>query len=251
MVVAMPTSMLDSKITARALVVAASLTTSVAANAEAKTLYFSGQWWEVKDSAGGKVGPGPNRFSENNAWVDAEGRLHLRIQKDKDGVYSSAEVILPQSLGHGTYRFRIGSPVFDLDPVAVLGLFTWSNLPAEHHREIDMEITRWGRAKGPCLHYAVQPYTAPGHEAAFFAEDTVARSIHALTWRPGGVDFDSLARFDDGATEAIAAWTYAGADVPSPGDANPRINLWLYDGRKPSGGGTIEVIVDGFEFVPL
>jgi hypothetical protein len=243
--------MLDSKKTARALLVAACLTSCAATDARAKTLFFSGQWWEVKDSAGGKMGPGPNRFSENNAWVDAAGRLHLRIQKDKDGVYSCAEVIGPQALGHGTYRFQIGSPVFDLDPVAVLGLFTWSNLPAENHREIDIEVTRWGRAKGPSLHYAVQPYTAPGHEAAFFAEDVAARSVHALTWRSGGVDFESLALFDDGATDPIAAWTYAGADVPSPGDAAARINLWLYDGRRPAGGGTVEVVVEGFEFVPL
>jgi len=243
--------MLDPTKTAKALVVAASLTASVAADAEAKTLFFSGQWWIVKESAGEKVGPGPNRFSKDNAWVDADGRLHLRIQKDEDGVFSCAEVILPQSLGNGTYRFRIGSPVFDLDPAAVLGMFTWSDLPDAYHREIDMEVARWGRAKGPNLHYAVQPYDALGHKAEFFAGDISARSIHELTWRPGRIDFGSLALFDDGWTEEIAGWTYAAAGVPSPEDATPRINLWLYDGRKPAGGQAVEVVVEGFEFVPL
>ena len=49
----------------------------------------------------------------------------------------------------------------------------------------------------------------------------------------------------------IAQWTFAepGA-VPQAGGENARMNLWLYRGRGPSDGRNVEVIVNGFEFVP-
>lgn len=50
----------------------------------------------------------------------------------------AAEVILSESLGYGTYSFTVSSPIGDLDPNVVLGLFTWSDDPAYHHREIDV-----------------------------------------------------------------------------------------------------------------
>ena len=45
--------------------------------AQAKTLNFSGYAWEVRNQI--QSGPGTNDWDENNAWVDAQGRLHLKI----------------------------------------------------------------------------------------------------------------------------------------------------------------------------
>src|SRR5437870_9597705 len=53
------------------------------------------------------------------------------------------------SFGFGTYRFRLDSPVDDIDPNAVVGLFTWSDRPDFNHREIDIEISRWGEPGNP------------------------------------------------------------------------------------------------------
>ena len=43
---------------------------------------FAGYQWKYKNAAT-PVGPGPNRFSGTNdfAWVDALGKLHLKIAK--------------------------------------------------------------------------------------------------------------------------------------------------------------------------
>src|SRR5262245_21295616 len=70
-----------------------------------RTISFSGKTWLVKSSTG-KVGPGPNYFSDStdNVWVDAGGRLHLKITKAK-GKWSSAEIVSADSFGYGTYRF--------------------------------------------------------------------------------------------------------------------------------------------------
>ena len=70
--------------------------------AQAKTLNFSGYAWEVRNQI--QSGPGPNDWDENNAWVDAQGRLHLKIAQ-RGGKWSSSEVYLPQRLGFGRYQF--------------------------------------------------------------------------------------------------------------------------------------------------
>jgi hypothetical protein len=45
--------------------------TSVADNAVTNTIQFSGYTWNVKNGA--HLGPGPNYWSRNNVWVDANG----------------------------------------------------------------------------------------------------------------------------------------------------------------------------------
>src|SRR5512135_1367048 len=124
-----------------------------------RTISFSGTSWSVKTSSG-RVGPGPNYFSDStsNVWVDAQGRLHLKILKVKNR-WTCAEVVSQASFGYGTYRFTLDSPVDALDPSAVLGLFTWNDDPAYNHREIDIEMSRWGAAANQNAQYVVQPYT--------------------------------------------------------------------------------------------
>ena len=47
---------------------------------ENRSITFSGLNWLVKGSRG-RIGPGHNHFSDSfdNVWVDAQGRLHLRV----------------------------------------------------------------------------------------------------------------------------------------------------------------------------
>ena len=54
---------------------------------------FSGYDWWVKTSSG-LVGPGPNYFSDstNNVWLDAQGRLHLRIT-NRSNQWQCAELV--------------------------------------------------------------------------------------------------------------------------------------------------------------
>jgi hypothetical protein len=76
-------------------------------------------------------------------FVDNEGHLHLRIDH-RDDRWSCAEVISTRSFGYGTYRFDLDSHIDCLDPQVVLGLFTWNDDPSYNHREIDIEVARWG-----------------------------------------------------------------------------------------------------------
>lgn len=205
---------------------------------------FAGYTWNVKSSHG-KVGPGPNYFSNSasNVWVDSAG-LHLKITQSK-GRWYSAEVVLQGNLGYGTYRFTLGSSVGSLDPNVVLGLFTWDDAPADAHRELDIEFAKWGNAADPTnAQYVVQPWDSTGHLVRW-TQPTTTASAHSFAWSPTSVAFRSTA-----GTSTIASWTFTGAGIPHPGAENARIDLWLYQGNAPSNGQPVEVLISKFEFIP-
>jgi hypothetical protein len=208
------------------------------------SLLFAGRSWSVK-SGPGPLGPGPNLFSNSpqNVWVDAMGQLHLAIT-NRDGQWQAAEVILNESLGYGTYSFTVSSPIGDLDPQVVLGLFTWSDDPAYHHREIDVEFARWGFAGGPTnAQYVVQSNALAG-SLQRFAQPPSAPSLHTFTWARRDVTFSSRAA----ANQSIAGWRYTGSGVPRPGGERTHVNLWLDHGRAPVSGAAVEVVLSNFSF---
>ena len=208
-----------------------------------RKLEFSGYTWAVKSSTG-LVGPGPNYFSDSadNAWVDGRGRLHLKLTHSNRRWYS-AEVINTQSLGFGRYEFELDSTVDRLDPNVVLGLFTYSDDPAYHHREIDIELSRFGdasdRTNGQDV---VQPYQRAGNLRRITLP-AVPSSTNSFDWQPNAVTFAS-------SSAAPSAWTYAGPDVPQPGSEQVHMNLWLFRGAPPQNGTTVEVVVKRFTFTP-
>ena len=210
----------------------------------ANTITWSGRTWEVKSSQG-KVGPGPNYFSSatENVSVDADGRLHLRITY-RNARWNCAEIVSTESLGYGTYSFDLASPVDELDPNVVLGLFTWSDKAAYAHREIDVEFARWGNAADPTnAQYVVQPYDLAGHMLRWTLPAGAVPTTHDFRWQSNRIDFVSFA--PNGWTKS---WTFSGSGVPRTGGENVRLNLWLFGGAPPTDGQDVEVIVDSFGF---
>jgi hypothetical protein len=207
-----------------------------------KYLQFDGYTWLVKSSSR-KLGPGPNLFDPNGAWVDGAGNLHLTIRKVGSRWYSS-EVINQQSLGRGTYSWTVQGDLNALDQNAVLGLFTWNDDPAYNHREIDIEFARWSYAGDPTNgQYVVQPYSSTGNLVRTTQPAGITSSTHAFTWRATSVFFEST-------SAQPGTWTYAGPDVPQPGGENARMNLWQFRGQAPSNGQNIEVVITDFTFTP-
>jgi hypothetical protein len=227
------------------------LTASYVFGAYSRQIVFSGYIWSVKTSKG-RIGPGPNYFSDSsqNVWVDSAGRLHLKIRKDK-GKWFCSEVILNQNLGYGTYRFYLDSPVDGIDKNAVLGLFTWSDDPAYNHREIDIEFSRWGAANNQNAQYVVQPYNIAANIHRFSWPAGVSQSMHSFRWQSLNVVCQSIRGFSlpPAPADLLEQWTF-NSGIPVPGNENPRINLWLNKGRAPSNGAELEIIINRFEFVP-
>jgi hypothetical protein len=217
------------------------------------TIHFSGYTWTVKSSAR-PVGPGPNLFSDSsaNVWVDDKQRLHLKITKTQ-GKWRCAEVVCTKSPGYGVYRFYLDSPVDRLDPNVVLGLFTWSDAPAFHHREIDIELSRWAKPEDKNAQFVVQPYTTPRNIQRFPQPPDLPQSTHLFRWQRDSILFQSLRGLraaPSSPDDIIAQWTFSPPDIPEAGGETPRLNLWLFRGSAPQDGQEVEVIVHRFEFVP-
>lgn len=224
---------------------------SAAATPYPRTISFSGHTWSVKTSSG-RVGPGPNYFSDstNNVWVDAQGQLHLKITKSGARWYC-AEVVSTQSFGFGTYRFYLNSPVDALDPSVVLGLFTWDDAPDYNHREIDIEMSRWGVVKNQNAQYVVQPYNQSGNLFRWQEPAGLPQSTHTFQWLPASVLFQSFKGINTDPAQSIQQFNYTqGPSVPQAGGENARMNLWLYQGRAPTNKQPVEIVVNKFEFVP-
>jgi|SRR5579884_375628 len=217
-----------------------------------RMLAFAGYDWFVRANEV-PAGPGPNRFSDSpdNVYVDAQGQLHLRIT-ERNGRWYCAEVICAQSFGYGRYLFYLASAVDQLHENVVAGLFTWHDAPVEHHREIDIEFSRWGNRAYANAHFVVQPWQRHGRQHSFQLRLNGTYSTHSFEWRPQGVYFRSVHDHyaqPPSASYHIAAWSYSGDELPTPGGEHVRINLWIYDAdRLPS---EAELVVKHFEFLPL
>lgn len=206
---------------------------------------WSGATWSVKTSRSA-VGPGPNIFDKANVSVDGQGNLRLRIAKNASGQWTCAEVIGPTSYGYGTYTFELASPVNAFDANVVLGLFTWSDRAQQAHREIDIEFAKWGSAADATnAQFVVQPYDLLNHMYRFVAP-TSTTSTHAFEWRAGQITWRSY----NGDGTLHDAYSYSGSDVPTSRDERVRLNLWLFQGRAPSDGLAVEVVVKRFRFTP-
>ncbi|MFZ2782593.1 MAG: hypothetical protein WAZ31_11200 [Rectinemataceae bacterium] len=219
---------------------------------------FSGFDWVVRTSEVSE-GPRDNLFGGRDVSVFAEngGSLVLKITED-EGAWKAAEVYYPHRFGYGTYLFRISTPLADLDPNVVLGLFTYSSQRAYNNREIDIEFSAWGEKTDlPTLgQFVVQPYDDAGHMNSFPVTAFTGPSSHAFTWLEDRVEFASWTglgpRPAEGDPSLVASWTFVGAKaVPKPGNEAVHMNLYLADGNSPPAGkGRTSVTIESFSFAP-
>jgi hypothetical protein len=183
-------------------------------------------------------------------WIDGDGRLHLRIAPAPDGRWSSVELELGASLGYGTYQFNLDSRVDQLDPNVVFGLFTWSDDPAENHRELDIEFAAFGRPSQLTGRYTLQPYTNPDN-VYLFQPPATSTSTHGFAWTPQHLAFQSSADTgESGGSPQVVAEHSFDSGVPEPGGQRVHINAWLDAGRPPTDGQPVELVVRGFTFTP-
>lgn len=223
---------------------------SALCSVEAATLNFSGYTWEVKEGSG--LGPGPNNWSAANAWVDSSG-LHLRISQI-GGVWHSASVEMPLSLGFGTYQFWVVGAIDTFDKNVVLGMFNYAG--PDGTNEIDVEVSRWGDGTNPNnLTYAVYPAVGGIPHTSKKQPFSLSGSFttHRFRWESTGVFFQSLHGHRDDNVNQFANWCYYPLDNSNRVPQEPlpvHLNLWLFQGKPPSNGQPVEVVIRKFTFTP-
>lgn len=219
----------------------------------ARTLTFAGYEWDARQTVSDRGGL-RNQYDPENAWVDDQGRLHLKIARRVDTTdggaspWSCAEVTLKRNLGYGTYVFSVRD-VSHLEPAAVLSVVTWDPSGSDpSHREMGIELTKWGDPYSKNAQFVVQPYYVPANVARFVAP--AGALSHSIRWEPGRAIFRAWRGISDApAGPAVAEHEFT-SGVPSPGGESIRIALYVFGHPKfPLTHGT-EVIVEKFMYLP-
>jgi hypothetical protein len=208
-------------------------------------LQFSGYEWVVRAAPSDRGGT--NAYDPANAWVDQKGAMHLRIAGAAPD-WTCAEVSLTRRLGYGLYRFVVRE-TGDLEPSAVLSFFTWDGPAADvNHREMDIEISRWGNPRAQNAQFVVQPYYTPGNVLRFAVP--AGTFTHWLRWEPGRATFRTVRGASaDSRAPALAEHVFT-SGVPPPGNEQVRMNLYVFRrGERPLARGA-EAVIEQFEFTP-
>lgn len=230
------------------------------------TVSFAGLTWAMKDGPA-PVGPNGNYFSTlpSDIWVDAAG-LHLTIHQH-DGVWWATEVILPDSLGYGTYTVQTNSRTDNLDVNATFAPgFTWDAYGDDtsgdsHNRELDIaEDSRWHIPTDPNTQAVIQPYDVPGNRHRFNLPDLSGNPAltRIMIWRAASIRFITLQGHYSPANypqqAVIDDWTYQHDPaslhyIPPPGRQRIHMNLWI-NNNALANGQPVEALISGFSFIP-
>ena len=229
-----------------AVVAVASVKGDVTSPEVTKTVHFSGYEWTVRTADSNRGGSVTN-YDPANVWTDDGGALHLRIA-NSSGKWACAEVKLTRSLGYGLYRFVVRESSH-LEPAAVLSMFTWDDSGQDqNHREIDVEITRWGDPLSKNAQYAIQPYYVPENVDRFMAPSGIL--THSFQWEPGRVSFRTI-RGTDTANRSRAVAEHAfSSGVPTPGEELVHMNLYIFGSAPSPLRNQNEVVIQKFEYLP-
>jgi hypothetical protein len=209
------------------------------------SLRFSGYEWRVRDAPSSRGGE--NFYDPSNAWTDTSGALHLRIAK-ASGKWTCAEVSLTRSLGYGTYSFVVRD-TSRLEPAAVFGMFTWDYSGADqNHREVDIEISRFGDPASKNAQYVVQPYYVPANVTRF--TEPSGALTHSFHWEPGRISFKTVRGSQAGAGGRTVAEHVYTSGIPSHGIESIRMNLYVFGKAKIPLENGAEVVIEKFEYLP-
>lgn len=219
-----------------------------------RVVHFAGYDWKVRPVGAG--GPGPNQWNPANVWVDAQGRLHLKLTH-QGGAWRCAEVSTTRSFGFGHYQFQVTGALDRLDPNVVLGLFNYPSpdIGPDGTNEIDIEYSRWGSPAALPASETIYPAHAgtPPTSHAFAMPPGLVDTTQQFVWQSGGIHFQCLRGHRDDDSNAYAHWAYLPADSLRCIPQRPlpvHINLWLVDGKAPRDGKEVEIVIKRFSFHP-
>jgi hypothetical protein len=214
----------------------------------AKVIHFSGFDWTVRAAASDRGGES-NFYDPDNAWVDQNGYLHLRMQ-ERNNHWSCAEVSLNRSLGYGSYIFVV-QDTSQLSQSAVFGMFTMDELRSDDVRsELDVEISRWGLSAyaNKNAQFVVQPFYIPENVARF---NTPAGLLtHSFRWEPGKASFKTVRGAGLTSGAATVGEHIFTSGVPTPASETVRMDLYDYRHSRQKSEAPAEVVIEKFEFLP-
>jgi hypothetical protein len=212
------------------------------------TIWFAGYKWVIKDSHGKHTGPGNNYFSSSkeNVWIDADGKLHLRLTNRFDKWFCP-EVTMVNPLGYGKYFFYVDPLTTPLDKELVVGLFLYDHHDSiNYHREIDIEFSTWGRDTTVNTQYVVQPKES---DAFRFSTDLNKKSMHMISTTKNEIHFRSY-YIEDRKEKKYSSTKVKPEKEFYTDDEKVSLNVWLYNKVEPDNLKEFEIVFSSFRFEP-
>jgi hypothetical protein len=135
------------------------------------------------------------------------------------------------------------------EPAVALSFLTWDDLDMQQrHRELDIEMSRWGIPDNKNADYVVQPSWFPENKVKFVAP--AGPLIQMLHWEPGKASFQTFRRGPGASSNQIVSSKVFSSGIPTPG--NELVNIDFCDfkhGRVPLQNGA-EVVIEKFQYLP-
>lgn len=210
-----------------------------------QTLKFSGYEWIIRHITSDRNGAISN-YDPANAWTDSDGALHLRISREGDR-WKCSQVTLANHFGYGTYLFSVRDTAH-FQPAEALVMFTYDDLAAEHHREMDIEMSRWGDPKSDNGDYVVQPYTYPENKVIF--DVPAGKVTHSLRWEPGRATFSTFRGAANGGDASMVKKNTFTTGVPTPGGESVVIDFCDFKYSKVPLQDGAEAVIERFQYLP-
>jgi len=207
-----------------------------------KSLTFSGYDWHIVQTRIDRHGP--NDCDARNAWVDADGHLHLLLAQ-REGRWTSAALTLDRPLGYGTYAFTVRD-TSNLDPAAAFSMYTWDDRAEQTHRELNISISSWGNPRNKNAQYVLQFEDVADN--VFRYDAPAGRLTHTFRWEPGRASFATV-RGSDPAAQPVAHRQFT-VGVPAPATATVRLCLLSVAESPNPPAGNVEVVVEKFVYLP-
>ena len=207
-------------------------------------LTFSGYEWSIRRIASDRNGA-VSYYDPANAWTDSAGRLHLKIARQGDH-WTCSQVTSSSHLGYGTYLFSVGD-TSRFEPAITLTMMTHDDLSAEHHREMEIELSRWGNPNSKGGDYVIQPYSLPENKVIF--ESAAGKMTHSLRWEPGMATFQTV-RDSSEARGQVVARNVFNSGIPTPGAASVVVDFCDFKYSKVPLQNGAEVVIEKFQFLP-
>ena len=212
--------------------------------------------WAIETSSYLTFLKGPNNWNSSNVWVDANQRLHLKLSHSPStGGWTCAELYTNVKFSFGTFRWFVEGAIDQFDPNVVLGLFTYGGVDGTN--EIDIEVAKWGQTDPQASNYfyTIYPYalgvaqpTSSGTRLSLGGTYTT----HQFIWSPRSVALQIQGGFMTSSQTQNLIFSYktpANFGCATPYASAPlHINLWAFEGRPPTDGREVEIIIHDFKY---
>ncbi len=146
-----------------------------------------------------------------------------------------------------------------LDPNVVLGLFDYPppEVGPDGTNEIDIEFARWGNPAWPNGNYTVYPaqtnVNPPSGSKTFTFTLKGDYTTHRFIRSSSQITFQSLYGHREDDRNEFMHWIYGPSDYLKRIPQQPipvHINLWLFRGKAPTNGRSVEIVISRFAFTP-